>query len=377
MTLYNFILWDASPELFSIGPLTVRWYGLLFALGFLLGQQVLIRIYKQEGKSEKHVETLTIYMVIATIVGARLGHCLFYQPEHYLTHPLEILKVWEGGLASHGAAIGIFVALYLYSKKETDQNYFYVLDRIAITVALAGCLIRIGNLMNSEIIGTPTNVPVAFLFVSDAKALMEDKFSGLAKEIEFKQNKEILPYHSEYAADDDTGNINLAGIDVIIDFKKNKINAENIKPLIETMIKDTISRYNAVRENMVLPANLNISIKESGNESHQAIVKLWAIPRHPSQLYEAFSSLLLFLFLFYIYSRKKGKTPEGRIFGLFIVILFTLRFIYEFQKENQVDFESGMIESLGVNMGQLLSIPFILVGLFILLRSFKKKGEIV
>src|SRR5436190_4785554 len=179
MTLYNFILWDVSPELFSIGPLDVRWYGLLFALGFLLGQQILIRIYKQEGKSEKHIETLTIYMVIATIVGARLGHVLFYDLQSYFPNGfsfqgfLETLKVWKGGLASHGAAIGILIAIYLYSKKETDQNYFYVLDRMVIIVALAGCLIRLGNLMNSEIIGKPTNAPTAFLFVNDTKTLME------------------------------------------------------------------------------------------------------------------------------------------------------------------------------------------------------------
>src|SRR6478609_5407910 len=176
MHIFNFILWNVSPEIFSIGKISIRWYGLLFAMGFLIGQQILIKIYKQEGKSEKHIETLTVYMVLATIIGARLGHCLFYQPEIYLPNPIEILKIWEGGLASHGAAIGILIAIYLYSKKVTDQSYFYVLDRIVIVIALAGCLIRLGNLMNSEIVGKPTDMPTAFLFVNETSSLIEDRY---------------------------------------------------------------------------------------------------------------------------------------------------------------------------------------------------------
>src|SRR5690606_22073016 len=137
--IFSFILCDINPTIVDIFGREVRWYGLFFALGFLIGQQILIRIYKGEGRAEKDVETLTIYMVIATVVGARLGHVLFYQPDYYLENPLEILQIWQGGLASHGATIGILVAIYLYSKKATNQSYFYVLDRLVIVIALAGC----------------------------------------------------------------------------------------------------------------------------------------------------------------------------------------------------------------------------------------------
>lgn len=167
--MLEFITWNVSPEIFSLeifgNQFAPRWYGLLFALGFLIGQQILFYIFRKEGKPESDVETLTVYMVLSTVIGARLGHCLFYEPEYYLSNPLEILKVWEGGLASHGATIGILFALYLYARKKKDQTYLWVVDRIVITVAFAGMLIRLGNLMNSEIYGYETTLPWGFLFV--------------------------------------------------------------------------------------------------------------------------------------------------------------------------------------------------------------------
>ncbi|MBD0257734.1 MAG: prolipoprotein diacylglyceryl transferase, partial [Cytophagales bacterium] len=161
LSFLQYITWDVSPEILDTEYFSIRWYGLLFALGFLLGQQILIYIFKKEGKPASDVEVLTVYMVLSTIIGARLGHCLFYEPEYYLSNPLKILKIWEGGLASHGATIGILFALWLYARKKKDQSYLWVVDRIVITVALAGGLIRLGNLMNSEIIGKPTDVPWA------------------------------------------------------------------------------------------------------------------------------------------------------------------------------------------------------------------------
>jgi phosphatidylglycerol:prolipoprotein diacylglycerol transferase len=367
MTIFNFILWDVSPEWFSIGPLTIRWYGLLFALGFLIGQQILIRIYKGEGKSEKHVETLTVYMVLSTIIGARLGHCLFYQPDYYLSNPIEILKIWEGGLASHGATIGILIAIYIYSKKATDQSYFYVLDRLVITVALAGCLIRLGNLMNSEIIGKPTDISTAFLFVNDTKKAIEKPSKKYIENVEIKQNG--LNIKSE-------SGIEYAGIDIKIDFKKNKITRENISRFIQNQLRDSIRRYSD-EENVVMPMNLTEQVTTNANGTYSSTIQAYAIPRHPSQLYESISCFFLFLLLLYIYSRKKGNTPEGRLFGLFVIVIFTLRFIYEFQKENQVAAETQIIDTIGMNLGQLLSIPFILFGLFVLMRSFRKKNEVI
>ncbi len=168
MSLLHYITWDVSPTIFSIGAFEVRWYGLLFALGFVFGQRILTKIYVAEGRTEGDVDVITLYMIVGTVVGARLGHTLFYQPEYYLSNPIEILKIWEGGLASHGATIGILLALWLFSRKH-QFDYMWVLDRIVIVVALGGALIRLGNLMNSEIFGRPTDLPWGFIFVRQAE----------------------------------------------------------------------------------------------------------------------------------------------------------------------------------------------------------------
>lgn len=164
--LLNHIVWNVDPEIFSLGPLSVRYYGVLWALSFLLGYMLFERFVKKESLPEGYLDSLTIYVAIGTIVGARLGHCLFYEPAYYLSNPIEILKIWRGGLASHGAAIGIITALYLFSRK-TKRPTIYILDRIVIPVALAGVLIRLGNLMNSEIYGVETSLPWGFKFVRD------------------------------------------------------------------------------------------------------------------------------------------------------------------------------------------------------------------
>lgn len=161
--LLAYVVWNASNTALQIGSWSIRWYGILFALGFFLGQIILTRIYKAEGYRERLVEVITFYMIIGTVVGARLGHCLFYEPDYYLANPIEILKIWRGGLASHGATVGILLALWFFSRKE-KLSYLWVLDRIVIVVALGAACIRLGNLMNSEIIGRPTNVPWAMIF---------------------------------------------------------------------------------------------------------------------------------------------------------------------------------------------------------------------
>ena len=162
------IPWDMNPEIFSIGRFAVRWYGLLFALSFLVGYFIFRRIFKNEGLSEEVLDRLTIYMAIGTIAGARLGHCLFYEPAYYLSHPFEILAIWHGGLASHGAAIGIFIALWLFVRK-VHRPYMWILDRIVIVVALAGFFIRTGNLMNSEIYGVETTMSWGFVFLRNGE----------------------------------------------------------------------------------------------------------------------------------------------------------------------------------------------------------------
>lgn len=258
--IINSIIWNVDPEIFRIGSFAVRWYGLLFALGFILGYIIMGKIFKAENIPSKVLDTLTTYMVVGTVIGARLGHCLFYEPEYYLSNPLLILKVWEGGLASHGAAVGILIALYLFARKM-KKSYLWILDRIVIVIALAGFCIRMGNLMNSEIYGHVTNLPWGFIFT---------------------------------------------------------------------------------RENETLA-------------------------KHPTQIYEGLSYLAIFFLLYFIFRKKTIAKKPGFIFGLFLILLFSVRFIIEFIKEPQVGFEANM----ALNMGQLLSIPFILTGFFLLYRAIK------
>ena len=156
--------WSIDPEVFSLGPLSIRYYGLLFAAAFFLGFVIIRRIYEGEGKPEGDLDSLLTHMMVGTVAGARIGHCLFYDPSYYLSHPIEILKVWEGGLASHGGAVGIFTSLYIYARKHPDQPYLWILDRMVIVIALAGLFIRTGNFLNSEILGIPTEVPWAVVF---------------------------------------------------------------------------------------------------------------------------------------------------------------------------------------------------------------------
>lgn len=159
----EYLTWDFNPVFFSIGSLKVYWYGLMFATAFIIGYQIMRWIYVREGRNVEDIDNLLIYVVIGTVVGARLGHCFFYEPSYYLSEPLKIFAIWEGGLASHGGAIGVLLGLYLY-KRKTQETYLWLLDRVAIPAALAGGFIRIGNLFNSEILGIPTSVPWAIIF---------------------------------------------------------------------------------------------------------------------------------------------------------------------------------------------------------------------
>jgi phosphatidylglycerol---prolipoprotein diacylglyceryl transferase len=265
--LLTYITWDINPDIFTIPIINhpVRWYGLLFALAFLISQQIMYFIYKKEGRPVSEVDTLTIYAVVATIVGARLGHVLFYDPVHYFENPHKIIMIWEGGLASHGGVIGILIAVYLFARK-TNVNYLWTLDRISIVASLTFCMIRLGNLMNSEMIGIPTNLPWAFIFTS-------------------------------------TDNI----------------------------------------------------------------------PRHPAQLYEAIHYFFWFIVLFVGWYRLRDRMRNGLLFSWSLIILFSFRFVDEFFKIDQVEFEQGMI----FNMGQLLSIPFILTGIVILISNIGKKRETI
>ena len=264
-----FVHWNVDPVIFHIGSLGIRWYSLLFISGFILGWYIFKWFFKREGITTDLLDPLLYTLLIATIVGARLGHCLFYQPDYYLGSWKgfwEIFQPWKGGLASHGGAIALILAMWWFARhygRKHGFDYLWIMDHLCIAVAFAGCFIRLGNLFNSEIYGDVTNLPWGFIF-------------------------------------------------------------------------------------------------ERNGETE---------PKHPTQLYEAGSYLLLGLFMIFLYWKKLDRLPRGSFFGLFLVGCFGMRFIIEFIKEPQVGFEEGML----FNMGQLLSVPFILAGTAILIYAFIKR----
>jgi phosphatidylglycerol---prolipoprotein diacylglyceryl transferase len=285
---FLYINWNPDPDIFTIPGIDwpVRWYGLMWALSFIASHFIMNRIYRTEGRTEKELDLLTVYIIAGTILGARLGHCIFYGPrfdyvdpatgifhEGYLSHPLNILKVYEGGLASHGGAIGILVAMWLYCRK-TKESWLWLFDKIVVVVPLAAFFIRFGNLMNSEIIGTPTTLPWGFIFETNETDIINLKAHGIP-----------------------------------------------------------------------IPA------------------------RHPAQLYEGIFCLFLFALMYWLWKNKRNSFGQGYMFGLMCVLLFTERFFDEFIKENQEAFENAMV----FNMGQLLSIPFVIAGFYFMWRAGKKK----
>lgn len=256
--------WSPSPEIVSIGIFSIRWYSLLFALGFLGCYFVERWIFKREGRSLKALDDLFLYTFFGVIIGARLGHVLFYDLSYYQSNPIEVLKVWKGGLASHGALVGVLVALVLFVRTHPGFGYLWLLDRMSVAAPFGAACVRIGNLFNSEIYGKPTNVPWAFVFE-----------------------------------------------------------------------------------------------------------RVDAVPRHPTQLYEAASALLTLLILVAFYKRLSLREKEGFLFGSWLLILFLARFLIEFVKEPQSAFEVG----LPLNMGQILSIVPMATGVLLIARALLRKKE--
>ena len=257
------ITWDMNPIMLNLGFLEIRYYGLCWALALGIGLWIFSKIFKRENLSDKTLDSLFWYAVLATVIGARLGHCYFYEPAYYLSHPAEVLQIWNGGLASHGAAFGLLIGLYLFSRKNR-LSYIWILDRIGIAITIGGALIRLGNLFNSEIYGAPTTLPWGFIFVN-------------------------------------------------------------------------------------------------GNENQ-------TLPCHPTQLYEALAYVIIFVILCVMYFKKDiARKCQGVMFGWFLILLFGARFLIEFIKNAQVEFEKSMI----LDMGQWLSVPFIILGIWILIKAHK------
>ena len=271
--MLSFITWTADPEIFSIGSREIRWYGLMFILGFFIGYKIMERMFKKESLPEEWLDKLPYYTGLGMVIGARLGHCLFYDPTYYLSNPLEILKTWEGGLASHGGTLGIIVAIYFFSKRVTHKPMMWTFDRLVVPTGLVAAMIRFGNLMNHEIYGHVTDYPWGFRFV------------------------ENLPYWMKGAE------------------------------------------------------------------------PIFTAPSHPTQLYEALCYLLTFAISMWLYWVKDAYKKQGLIFGVFMIGIFLSRFFIEFLKNNQEDFEATMT----LNMGQWLSIPFVLAGVWFVYNALRKK----
>lgn len=367
MDSLGYIFWNADPEIFNLGVLKIRWYGLLFALGFLLGQQIIYKIYKKEGKDLKQVDPLTIYMVIATILGARLGHVLFYGPyftasgDGYFDNPLSIFKVWEGGLASHGAAFMIIFAAWLFHRKYKTR-FLWVLDRVVIVIALAGCFIRFGNLINSEIIGKATNSSIGFVFAKNIDGYYNYSNDGVDNISAIKLDTDTIVNGQLYAKTQLTFSFN------------NSIQSEaEISDYLSGNFLQNV-RSKKIENQYIADLDNNYSLKiDKANNNYRASMNIWAIPRHPAQLYESLSNLLAFVILFTLYLRFKGQFAEGLFFGIFCVVVFTLRFFYEYLKENQSSFANEFDSP--INMGQLLSIPLVLAGIFVLIRAYKLRKK--
>lgn len=377
--MLSYIIWNFNPQIFPNGlfgfDVNIVWYGLLFALGFLIGQQILIYIYKKEGKPEGDIETLTVYMIVATVIGARLGHVLFYEPDRYLNNPIEILQIWKGGLASHGAAFGILLALWIYSKYDITfkglkpsakriirpgQNFLQVVDRIVIVVALAGALIRLGNFTNSEIEGIPTKSDYGVVFVRNITDYIASA-SEVIKELDYQKGEHLVPE-------------GYVPVELTLEFDRSfNLTKEQKEIFLESSIASLLKqdRY-FISGHIYQPddENLKYTINE---QSGNATIYLNGISRHPAQLYESTTTFLIFIFLLLIWRIRREYTPPGLLLGIFLVVLFGLRIVHEYFKENQVSFEDEMVW----NMGQILSVPLVLAGIIILIYALRHKKVVI
>lgn len=357
-----YIVWNADPEMFTIPGIDwpVRWYGLLFAVAFVGSQFVMNKVYKTELRPQKDLDILTLYIILGTVIGARLGHCLFYDWDIYKNNLLGILKIWEGGLASHGGAIGILIAMWLYCRK-TKENWRWIFDRLIIVVALSAMCIRGGNLMNSEIIGKPTDASYGVVFLNplSERIMLADPTEGLLdnriKSISYKSaGKDTL-----------IDGITATAIDVTV--KTDHMLPVNYNGDIAYRISAYSSR-NDLDERHIFINESNVISSSNTQDANEFHFRVYGIPRHATQVYEGLFYLFLFVLFYYLWTNKRDKFPQLFIFGLFIVLMFTQRFFVEMLKENQVEFEANM----KLNMGQLLSIPFVAAGIVIMIWSKRK-----
>lgn len=352
------ITWDFGKGL-DFGFYTLRIYSLLFALGFVFGYQIIKKIFIKEKISLDKLESLVVYMVVATIVGARLGHVFFYQWDYYSLHPSEILMVWKGGLASHGAAIAIIVSAYLFSKrvfKDTART-LWILDRLVIVVALAAALIRLGNWFNSEIYGDMGNSALETVFTEPTRERLINVHGENIESISFENTGKVH----------ETDSLNMPIYRMNVQYVETQLPATTMVFAISQSMRTHLNNFDREERNIIIPDDAEVKFDES--KFNLAYVEVYGVPRHPTQLYEAFGYLIIFMILFFAFHKASMGNKKGFLFGAFLVMVFGFRFFIEYLKENQVAAEQGQL----LNIGQYLSIPLVLVGLFFMVKAKGKK----
>jgi phosphatidylglycerol---prolipoprotein diacylglyceryl transferase len=366
MNILGYISWDVAPELMS-SPITLRYYSLFFAISFVIGFALMKKMMKRENAPEAWVDKIFFYVFIGTILGARLGQVFFYEPEYYLSNPIEIFKIWEGGLASHGAAIAVIISLWIYAKFVTKRSFYYGADKAVVTIAIAASLIRLGNLANSEIIGERSESASAFFFEYEAKKNAAALFNN------------IDVYDNFQLAD-----ITFEPTDQVLDSLSFVYPLATLKMVLAPQLPadQSPSRASEIATTLSHAAKGNFEGEDYHYFSLGKLVKSYTagkyvvveipvglIPRFPTQIWESLAYLLLFVLLMFGYWKKQWYRREGLLFGAFLLGLFGARFIIEFWKEKQTYLE----DNSPLTMGQWLSIPAFLVGLLIVILALRKE----
>jgi phosphatidylglycerol:prolipoprotein diacylglycerol transferase len=348
--------WDFEKAL-DLGIVGLRYYSLLFALGFILGYLLMKRIFQKEGISLEWLDSLLVYAVVGTVIGARLGHVFFYSWDYYQNNLIEIFMVWEGGLASHGAAIALIIAMYLFSKKVTKKSMFWILDKFVITVALAGCFIRLGNMANSEIYGKVANSSIETVYLNPPKTKIQKWYSDYIADVSFKKTNNRL--------ETDTISYPIYNMKLVA---ADGVSIDELKTILGHSMMGAINRLNADDQNILFQANSDIQVDELARQP-TLVIQVLGVPRYPTQIIEAVAYLLIFVILYLLYQQPRLRSATGFTFGAFLVLVFGFRFLVEYMKANQIDRETEM----ALNMGQWLSIPLVIGGIAMCVWSLQNK----
>jgi prolipoprotein diacylglyceryltransferase len=372
--MLNFIIWDGSPVVFSIGPFVLRWYIFLFIVGFVIARLFLLRIFKKEGNPSADVEALTIYILVGALIGARLGYVLLYEPNTILTKPIEAFFPFHfkpsfrfmgiERLSGFGAIIGIMGALWLFSLKKRAYSYLHVIDRVVMVIALTAVFIGVGNFLNAEIIGKPTSSSSGVVF---ARPVMDDLMKlpccimrtpggpNPLQDIEIKPDTALHPTTEGHSAV------------ILYLFFKGGNTETSIK---EFLIGDVKTFLYDNSHLMYEPGDepLHYTIFQESQDVFTGRIRTTGIARFPVQLFEAGGYLLLLVLLFVTWRKNEGGTPDGRLTGIFLIASGVFNFLLGFLKETQAPFESTM----SLNMGQIISIVMFLLGTLIFYLSIRK-----